>query len=76
MAGVAIDLPTDHPGFSDPDYRARRSAIAEIGGAYRPGEVIPDVPYTGEEDRLWALVSGELAAKHRRTACAEFLAAS
>lgn len=75
MAGVVLDLPTDHPGFSDPEYRARRSAIAEVGHAYRPGEVIPDVVYTPEEDELWRVVSTELAAKHRETACAEFLAA-
>jgi phenylalanine-4-hydroxylase len=76
MGGVVLDLPTDHPGFSDPEYRARRSAIAEIGHAYRPGDAIPDVVYTAEEDELWRVVSGQLAAKHESTACDEFLAAS
>src|SRR5579862_6542418 len=76
MADVALDLPTDHPGFSDPDYRARRAAIAAVGHAYTPGEVIPDVRYTPEEDELWRLVSTELAAKHEGAACAEFLSAS
>src|SRR5215510_11143306 len=27
----SLELPADHPGFSDPDYRARRAAIAEVG---------------------------------------------
>jgi phenylalanine-4-hydroxylase len=76
MGGLALDLPADHPGFSDSDYRSRRAAIAEVGDAYRPGDAIPDVAYTAAEDELWRVVSGELAAKHRRSACAEFLAAS
>ena len=76
VAGVALYLPADHPGFSDPDYRARRAAIAEVGHVYQTGDVIPDVAYTPEEDELWRIVSSELAAKHQGAACAEFLAAS
>jgi phenylalanine-4-hydroxylase len=34
------------------------------------------VGYTAEEDEVWRLVSAELAAKHRRLACREYLAAS
>jgi phenylalanine-4-hydroxylase len=67
------DLPEDHPGFADPAYRARRAAIAEVGASYRAGEPIPDVAYTPEEDAVWRLISTELAAKHRRYACAEYL---
>ena len=65
-----LELPADHPGFSDPDYRARRAAIAEVGARHRPGEPIPDVTYTPEEDDVWRVVSTELAEKHRRYACA------
>jgi phenylalanine-4-hydroxylase len=65
-------LPTDHPGASDVRYRARRAAIAAVGAAYRPGDPIPDVHYTPEEDEVWQRVSSELAAKHRRLACAEY----
>src|SRR5512139_1170506 len=43
-----LELPADHPGFSDPDYRARRAAIAEIGRHHRRGDPIPDVVYTPE----------------------------
>jgi phenylalanine-4-hydroxylase len=66
------DLPTDHPGFTDEAYRARRAAIAAVGAAYQPGEPIPDVEYTAEEDEVWRVVSAELAAKHLRYACAEY----
>jgi phenylalanine-4-hydroxylase len=67
------ELPADHPGSTDPAYRARRAAIAAVGEAYRPGQRIPDVEYTPEEDEVWRVVSSELAAKHRRDACAEYL---
>ena len=68
-----MDLPVDHPGATDPDYRLRRAAIAEVGAAHRAGDVIPDVTYTAEEDEVWAIVSAELATKHQGLACAEYL---
>ena len=70
---ATLTLPADHPGFSDPDYRRRRQAIAEVGAAYNPGDPIPDVTYSAEEDEVWAVVSTELGAKHRRLACDEYL---
>jgi phenylalanine-4-hydroxylase len=66
-------LPTDHPGFADEAYRARRAAIAAVGRAFKPGQAIPDVDYTDEEDEVWAVVSAELAARHQELACAEYL---
>jgi phenylalanine-4-hydroxylase len=76
LSGPAVELPADHPGASDPEYRARRDAIAEVGAAYRPGDPIPDVVYAPEEDALWALVSRELAAKHEHYAVKEYLEAA
>jgi phenylalanine-4-hydroxylase len=73
--GVAtFALPPDHPGVHDPAYRARRAAIAAVGEQYRPGAPIPEVEYTAEEDEVWNIVSTELAAKHERYACREYLA--
>src|SRR2546423_8431176 len=70
---VAIfELPADHPGFADHAYRSRRAAIAEVAARFRPGEAIPDVPYTAEEDEVWRTVSGELSRKHERLACAAY----
>jgi phenylalanine-4-hydroxylase len=66
------ELPEDHPGVDDPAYRARRAAIADVGASYRAGEPIPDVAYTSEEDEVWRVISGELAVKHQRLACAEY----
>jgi phenylalanine-4-hydroxylase len=70
-----LELPRDHPGFSDPEYRARRERIAAVGATYRPGDPIPDVAYTREEDEVWRIVSSELAVKHYSRACRAYLAA-
>jgi phenylalanine-4-hydroxylase len=66
---TAFELPEDHPGFTDPAYRARRAAIAEVGRAHRRGDPIADVEYTPEEDEVWRIVSHELRRKHERYAC-------
>ena len=71
-----LELPADHPGFSDPAYRARREAIAEVGRRHRRGDPIPDVVYTPEEDEVWRVVSRELARKHELYACRAYLAAA
>ncbi|MGH9213387.1 MAG: phenylalanine 4-monooxygenase [Acidimicrobiales bacterium] len=71
--GQQVALPDDHPGVSDPEYRARRAAIAEVGEAYRSGDPIPDVHYSAEEDEVWRVVSRELGAKHRTYACRAYL---
>ena len=73
---AAFELPADHPGCSDDDYRVRRAAIARLAEEYTPGAPIPTVPYTAAEDDLWALVARELRAKHERYACAEYIAAA
>jgi phenylalanine-4-hydroxylase len=70
---ATFELPTDHPGFSDPAYRARRRDIAGVGAAYRSGDPIPDVEYTAEEDEVWRVVSRQLARQHRVHACREYL---
>ena len=72
---AVVTLARDHPGFSDPVYRRRRGEIAAVGAAYEPGQPIPDVDYTVDEDALWAHVSRELRAKHEQYACAEYLLA-
>jgi phenylalanine-4-hydroxylase len=70
-----VQLDPDHPGFRDPQYRARRNRIAEIALGYRPGERIPDAPYTPEENQVWSTIWKALEPAHKRHACAEYLAA-
>lgn len=68
-----VRLNPDHPGFRDQDYRARRNRIAQIALAYRPGEVIPDAPYTPEEHEVWRTIWKALVPAQREHACAEYL---
>ena len=69
-----VNLDPDHPGFRDPEYRARRNAIAEIAMNYRPGQPIPRAPYTELEHEVWQTIWKALGPAHREHACAEYLA--
>ncbi|MFQ6328747.1 phenylalanine 4-monooxygenase [Nocardia sp. CWNU-33] len=73
---VTVHLSDEHPGVHDPDYRARRNAIAAQALDYAPGKPVPRVDYTAEEQEVWRIVSAELARKHERYACTEVLEAS
>ena len=68
-----VDLDPDHPGFRDPEYRARRNAIADIAMSYRSGQQIPQAPYTEQEHRVWQTIWKALGPAHREHACAEYL---
>lgn len=68
-----VKLDPDHPGFRDPEYRARRNQIAEIALSYSPGQTIPSAPYTAEEHRVWETIWKALQPAHQRHACAEYL---
>ena len=69
---VTVHLSDDHPGVADPQYRARRNRIASLALGWTPGQPIPHVDYTDEEQHVWRTVCGELAVKHERLACAEY----
>ncbi|MBG0815184.1 phenylalanine 4-monooxygenase [Planomonospora sp. ID82291] len=69
---VEVRLAASHPGFADPVYRARRNAIAALAVGYVPGTPIPTAEYTEQEHEVWAIVSRELALKHRKYATAEY----
>ena len=70
-----VQLDPDHPGFRDPDYRARRNDIAQLAMNYRPGDQIPDAPYTHDEHRVWQTIWRALGPAHQQHACAEYLQA-
>lgn len=72
---LTVQLADDHPGVADPEYRARRNAIASLARGYTRGGPIPHADYTDEEHAVWALVSRELAKKHAVYAPREFLQA-
>ena len=71
---ATVQLGPDHPGFRDPEYRARRNRIAAVAAEYVPGSAIPDVPYAPEEHEVWRAIMRALGPAHRAHACAEYLA--
>jgi phenylalanine-4-hydroxylase len=70
--GVRVHLADDHPGAADQDYRRRRNEIAAAALAWSPGQPIPRIDYTDEEQEVWRTVCRALAPKHERLACRAF----
>jgi len=70
-----VELDPDHPGFRDREYRERRNQIARLALSYKPGQPIPDAPYTEAEDRVWQTIWQALQPAHQKHACAEYLSA-
>jgi phenylalanine-4-hydroxylase len=73
---VVVQLGADHPGANDPAYRERRNAIAARALTWEPGQPIPSIDYDDHEHEVWRIVARELAPKHERYACREFVAAA
>ncbi|MEA2404655.1 MAG: phenylalanine-4-hydroxylase [Thermoleophilaceae bacterium] len=69
---VTVHLADDHPGASDPAYRARRNEIAHAALAWNPGEPLPRIDYTDSEHEVWRTVCRHLAPKHARYAVREY----
>jgi phenylalanine-4-hydroxylase len=71
-----VQLGSEHPGFHDPEYRARRDEIARIALHHSTGDLVPDAPYTSAEHQVWAHIGELLAPVHERRVCHELLEAS
>lgn len=68
-----VQLDPDHPGFRDPEYRARRNAIAQVALDYQPGTPLPDIEYTERDNEVWQKVWQSLEDAHGKYACREYL---
>lgn len=62
----------DHPGFRDPEYRARRDMITQIARDYKVGQPIPRLEYTDNEKAVWKLCYSTLKELFKTNACKEF----
>ncbi|HEV7207748.1 MAG TPA: phenylalanine 4-monooxygenase [Mycobacteriales bacterium] len=69
---VTVELGASHPGFADPEYRARRNALARLALDYVPGQPVPVADYTEAEHEVWRTVCREIAPKHERYAVREY----
>jgi phenylalanine-4-hydroxylase len=72
MSGAVLELPTDHPGFSDAEYVARRNYIADLSTDMPFGSRPPLVEYTPIEHKVWSTVNSALTALHGEYAVAEY----
>ena len=71
------ELPIDHPGAHDEEYRQRRDYIASLSKKFRedPEHRIIDVEYTPEEQGIWQIVATRLEQLHHKRASAVYLEA-
>ncbi|KAL7751772.1 hypothetical protein RI367_002772 [Sorochytrium milnesiophthora] len=71
VLSYGAELDSDHPGFTDKDYRARRAQITENALRYKTGQPLPRVAYTKDEVETWGKVFTRLTDMFKTHACQE-----
>ncbi|XP_025912594.1 tyrosine 3-monooxygenase-like [Apteryx rowi] len=66
-------LDNGHPGYTDPEYRERRSFFADLAFNYRVGESLPHIEYTAQETATWKEVYRKLSSLYPTHACKQYL---
>lgn len=69
------ELDPTHPGFHDPEYRARRKQVAEVAFNYKHGERIPEIDYNSKELDTWRFIYLRLKEAYSKYACRQHLRA-
>jgi len=67
------DLESDHPGFSDPMYRARRAELTRLANEHCWDKTIQRVEYTRDEINTWGAVWDQMEPLWEKYACTEYL---
>jgi hypothetical protein len=70
---AGVDLESDHPGFNDQTYRARRAELAANAIDHRWDQPIPRIDYTKEETDTWGAVWDRMEPLWKKYACKEYL---
>eukprot|EP00529_Nitzschia_sp_RCC80_P001069 CAMPEP_0113447790 /NCGR_PEP_ID=MMETSP0014_2-20120614/4421_1 /TAXON_ID=2857 /ORGANISM="Nitzschia sp." /LENGTH=544 /DNA_ID=CAMNT_0000338959 /DNA_START=141 /DNA_END=1776 /DNA_ORIENTATION=- /assembly_acc=CAM_ASM_000159 len=70
---AGVDLESDHPGFNDEVYRARRAELAENAINHKWDRPIPRIEYTGNEIKTWSAVWDKMEGLWEDYACKEYL---
>ncbi|CAN5516277.1 hypothetical protein BH10ACI1_BH10ACI1_12220 [soil metagenome] len=69
------ELPLEHPGATDEEYRKRRDYIASLSKKFRETGKITDVEYNENEQSVWRFVAAELEELHQKHASPFYLRA-
>jgi phenylalanine-4-hydroxylase len=72
MDAPIVELESDHPGFSDQEYRRRRDEIAALASEHQWGDPPPVVRYSETECRTWKAVYEKLVELYPTHACREY----
>ena len=69
------DLESDHPGFHDASYRARRAELAVHAQQHSIEKPIPRIQYNDDEKKVWSAVWDKMIPLYESYACKEFIEA-